>query len=69
MAELIVGKLLHRSDALLIEELHVVTGIAIEEIIRTYAEPEQMDLLIRSSGIIVDLGQRGRGKRAVAAKI
>ena len=69
MAVLIVGKLLHRSDALLIEEFHIVAGVAIEEIIRTHAEPEQMDFLIRGSSIVVDLRQRGRGKRAVAAEI
>ena len=55
MTELVVGKLLHRGDTLLIEELHIVAGVAIEEIVRTHAEPEQMNLLVGSGCIVVNL--------------
>ena len=58
MTELVVGKLLHRGDTLLVEELHIVAGVAIEEIVRTDTEPEQMDLLVGSSRIVVYLRDR-----------
>ena len=56
MTKLIVGKLLHATDALLVEELHIVTGIAIEEVIGTHTQPEQADLLIGILGLVIDIG-------------
>ena len=69
MAELIVRELLHRADALLVEELHIVARIAIEEIIGTHAQPEEMDLTVRVGGVVVNVGDIRRGKRTVAAEI
>ena len=69
MAELVVGVLLHTGDAVLVEELHIVAGIAIEEIIRTDTQPEKMDLAVSVSGIVVHTGNLCRGKRTVAAQI
>ena len=69
MAELVVGVLLHTGDAVLVEELHIVAGIAIEEIIRTDTQPEKMDLAVCVSGIVVHTGNLCRGKRTVAAQI
>ena len=62
MTELVVGELLHTADALLIEELHIVTSVAIEEIISTHTEPEQTDLAVRISSVVIDIRQCGRGE-------
>ena len=69
MAELIVGKLLDATDAFLIKELHIVTGIAIQEVIGTHAEPEQTDLFVGILCLVVDVGNVGRGKRAIGAEV
>ena len=69
MSELIGRKLLDTTDAFLVEELHIVAGIAIEEVVSTHAEPEQVEFLIRISGIVVDVGNIGRRKRAVRAEV
>ena len=55
MTELVVGIYFHTSDAVLIEEFHIIAGIAVEEVVCTYTEPEQAYLAVRLSGIIIDL--------------
>ena len=55
MTELVVGIYLHTADAVLIEEFHIIAGIAVEEVVRTYTEPEQAYLAVRLNGIIIDL--------------
>ena len=62
MAELVVGELLDATDALLVEELHVVAGIAIEEVVGAHAEPEQIDLPVGVVGLVVDVGDVCRGE-------
>ena len=69
MSELIVGKLLDTLDALLVEEFHIVAGIAIEEVVSAHTEPEEMDFLIRVSSIIIDILDVCRRERTVAAEI
>ena len=69
MAELVVGVLFHTGDAVLVEKLHIVAGIAIEEIIRTDTQPEKVDLAVSVSGIVVHTGNLCRGKRTVTAQI
>ena len=69
MSELIVGKLLHTADALVVEELHIVASITIQEVIGTHAQPEQTNLLVGIIGIIVNTGNIGRRERTVAAQI
>ena len=54
MTELVVRELLHTADALLVEELHIVARIAIEEIIGTHAQPEETDLTVRIRSIVVN---------------
>ena len=62
MAELIMGVLLHAADAVFVEELHIVAGIAIEEIVCAHTEPEQTDLAVRISGIVIDTRDICRGE-------
>ena len=69
MTKFVCGIFFHAADALLIEELHVVASIAIEEIVGTYTEPEQIDLPVSVIGLVIDVGQVGRSKRTVAAEI
>ena len=69
MSELVVGKLLHTADALLVEESHIVAGISEQEVISTDAKPEEVNLLIGVVSIIIDVLDVGRCKRAVAAEI
>ena len=59
MTELIVGKLLHTADTLGVEELHIVAGIAIQEVVGTNAQPEQANLLICILSIIVNTSNIG----------
>ena len=69
MTELIGCELLHRLDALLVEEFHIVAGGAIEEIVGAHAEPEEVNFLVGIAGIVIDLGNIGRGERAVTAQV
>ena len=69
MAKLVGGELLDALDALVVEELHVVAGIAIEEIIGAHAEPEEVNLLIGISGLVIDIRDVGRGERTVRTQI
>ena len=69
VTELIVGVFLHAGDAMLVEKFHIVAGIAVEEVIRAHAEPEQTDLAVRVLGVVIDVGQGGGSKRAVAAQV
>ena len=62
MTELVVSVFLHAADAVLVEELHIVAGIAIKEIVRAYTEPKQTDLAVRISGIVIDTGDIRRGE-------
>ena len=56
-------------DSLVIQELHIVAGITIEEVIRAHAQPEQMYLLVGIVRFIVDIGDVGRCERTVGAQI
>ena len=56
MSVLIGSKLLDALDAFLVEELHVVAGVAIEEVVGTHTEPEEVNLLVGLGGIVVDVG-------------
>ena len=69
MAELVVGVLLHATDAMLVEELHIVAGVAEEEIVGTHTQPEQADLAVRLLGVVIDMGQGRGGERTVTAQI
>ena len=69
MAELIRCKLLHALDTLVVQELHVVAGVAIEEVVRTHTQPEQMQFLVGIVRFIVDIGNVGRCERTVRAQI
>ena len=62
VAELVAGKLLDRADTFLVEELHIVAGIAVKEIIGAYAKPEQMDLAVGVGSMVIDLRQIRRGE-------
>ena len=55
VTELIGGKLLDTVDTLLIEELHVVAGVTIEEVIGTHTQPEQMQFLVKLGSIVIDI--------------
>ena len=57
MTELVVGIYFHTSDAVLIEEFHIIAGIAVEEVVCTYTEPEQAYLAVRLSGITVEVNE------------
>ena len=69
MTEFVIGKHLHRTDALFVQEFHIVTCIAIEEIIRTYSQPKEMDFLIGLASLIVHLGNIHRSERTIGTKI
>ena len=69
MTKLVGSELLDATDAFLVEELHIVTGIAIQEIVSTYAKPEQVNLLIRIIGIVVNIGDVSRSERTVRTKV
>ena len=55
MAELVVGELLHGTNALLVEELHIVAACTVEEVVGTDAKPEEMNFLVGIVGIVVDI--------------
>ena len=69
MTELVVCVFLHAVDAVFVEELHIVAGVAIEEIVSTHSEPEQVDLVVGVLCVVVDTRNVCRGKRAVAAQV
>ena len=69
MSELIVSKLLHAANAFLIQEFHIVAGIAIEEIVRPHTKPEQTYLLVCLLGIIIYSRDFCRCKGAVRTEI
>ena len=69
VAELVVGIFLHTADAVVVEEGHIIAGVAIEEVIGAHTEPKQTDLAVRILGVVVDPGDVRRGERAVAAQI
>ena len=69
MAELVGGKFLDALNAFRIKKFHVVAGIAVEEVIGAHAEPEEVNLLVRGIGIVVDVGKGRRCERTVAAEI
>ena len=62
MSELVVRKLLHTADALLVEELHIIAGIAIQEVVCAHTQPEQMNLTVGILGIVVNTRNIGRGE-------
>ena len=59
MSVFVVCEFLHRADSLLVEESHIVAGIAVEEVVGAHAEPEQSDFAVRVGGIVVDAGDVG----------
>ena len=69
MTKLIVGVFLHTANAVLIQKLRIVSGVAIQEVVCTYTQPEELDLAVGILGIVVHPGDICRCKRAVAAQI
>ena len=69
VTELVVCVHLHIRDAVLVEKLRIVAGVAIEEVVCSHTQPEQAYLAVRVLRVIVDLRDIRRGKRAVAAQI
>ena len=69
VTELVVGVFLHTGDTVLIEELRIVSGITVEEIIRSHTQPEQTNLAVRILGVVVNVRQGGSCKRTVAAQV
>lgn len=65
MTELVVRVLLDGGDAVVVEVLHVVAGVAEEEVVGTHTEPEEVDLLVRLGRVVVDARDVGRGERTV----
>ena len=53
----------------IIEELHIITGISIEEIISTHTEPKQMNFLVGLFCLVINFWDGSRGKRTIRAKI
>ena len=60
MAELVARELLHRRDAFLVEKLPVVARAAVEEVIGAHAQPQQVNLLVRLLGLVIDIRNVGR---------
>ena len=69
MSKLIVGICLHTANAVLIQELRIVSGVAIQEIVCAHTQPEELDLAVGVLGIVVHPRDIRRSKRAVAAQI
>ena len=53
MSELIMRVFLHTTDALLVKELGIVAGIAIEKIVSSHTKPEEVYLAVRLLCIII----------------
>ena len=53
MSELVVGKIFHIVNAFAVKELEVVHCGAVQEVIRTYSEPEEVEAVVEFIGIVV----------------
>ena len=53
MTVLVMRKLLHTTNAVLVEVLHVVTCISKKEIIGAHTQPEEVNLLICIGSMII----------------
>ena len=69
MTKLVVGKFLDATDSLLVKELHIVASITKEEVISTHAQPEQMNLPVGISSLVINIGNISRRKRTVRAQV
>ena len=69
MTILIIGELLDGTNPLLVKKLHIVTGITIEEVVSSHAQPEQVYLAVGVGTIVIDTGDIGRCERAVGAEV
>ena len=69
MTILIIGELLDGTNPLLVKKLHIVTGITIEEVVSSHAQPEQMYLAVGVGTIVIDPGDIGRCERTVGAEV
>ena len=70
MSVLVVGVFLYAADTLLIEELHVVTCGAIEEVVSTHTQPEEVNLAVGIGHVVIDATRQGCGSEgAVRAEV
>mgnify|MGYP003474138133 CR=1 FL=1 len=69
MSKLIRCKFFHILNTFCIQEVHIILGITIQEIICTYAQPEKVNQAIGLFSIIVHTWNSSCCKRAVRAEV